>query len=109
MSNIPILEVASSGSSVNGAATSMLGAGVAIEVQADSYGTNGKVVLKARSAYDGSVFKTLTDPNTVSGLAEYSADAVVYLDRLGQGWEIRADLVITTGTATNVLAIMSTN
>jgi hypothetical protein len=107
MSNTTLLSVASQGTpGVNGTAANMNGSEVSIDVQADSYGTDGKVVLKARANSTGSVFKTLEDTNTISGLAEYSANTASIRLMLPAGWQIRADLVISTGTATNVLVIM---
>jgi hypothetical protein len=108
MSNIVLLQTASQGTpGVNGTAVNMEGGPVSIDIQADSYGTDGKVVLKAKANYNASsAFKTLEDPNTISGLAEYSANTASVRISLPSGWQLRADLVITTGTATNLIVIM---
>lgn len=108
MANIELLNLVSQGSpGANGDPVNMNGGEVSIDIQASSYGTDGKVVLKARANYSAaSVFKTLEDPNSISGLAEYSANTASVRVRLPAGWQIRADLVITTGTATNVIVYM---
>ena len=108
MSNTVLLNIASQGTpGADGTPVNMNGSEVSIDIQADSYGTDGKVVLKAKSNYGASsAFKTLEDTNTISGLAEYSANTASIRLMLPAGWQIRADLVITTGTATNVLAVM---
>ena len=107
MSNTVLLSITSQGTpGADGTPVNLNGSEVSIDIQADSYGTDGKVVLKARSNSAASVFKTLEDTNTISGLAEYSANTASIRLMLPAGWQIRADLVITTGTATNVLAVM---
>jgi hypothetical protein len=108
MSNTELLSVASQGNpGVNGTAVNMNGSEVSIDIQASSFGGDGKVVLKARSNYGAAnLFKTLEDANTISGLAEYTANTAGIRVSLPAGWQIRADLVITSGTATNVIVIM---
>jgi len=105
MSNETLLSVASSASGVTGTPTLMEGASVSVQIQATSYGVNGQVVLKGSA--DGTTFITLKD--AAGATAAYSANTIVVIDRLGQGWQIRADLVISSGTATVVSAVMSTN
>ena len=107
MANIPLLDVVSATTDETGTATTMDGGRAVLHISATSYGTNGKVVVKASS--DGVNFTTLADPATTSGLAEYSADIIFNLDKLAQGWSIRADLIISTGTATVVKVVMGTN
>ena len=108
MSNIILLQAASQGTpGKTGDPAKMDGSSVVISIRATSYGTDGKVVMKASE--DGTNFTTLEDPATSSGLAEYSADIMFNVDRLAQGWTIRADLVITTGTATGLKVTMGTN
>lgn len=106
---VELLRVASSASGVQGTPANMDGGPVNIAIKATSFGTDGKVVLKASPNYDGSFpFITLEDKNTLSGLAEYSANtASVRLDSLPAGWQIRADLEISSGTATVLLVVMS--
>ena len=105
MSNILLLDAASQGSpGKTGNPKNMNGGRTVIHIFATSYGTDGKVVLKASS--DGTNFTTLEDPATSSGLAEYSSDIIFNIDKLAQGWSIRADLVITTGTATGLKVYM---
>jgi len=107
MANTTLLDVASQGTpGVDGTPVLMDGSYKTIHIQATSYGTDGKIVLKESPNVDGAVFVTMRDPNTTSGLAEYSANDSPVLDRLPAGWLIRADLEITTGTATAVLVIM---
>jgi len=107
MANIKLLEVASQGTpGVSGTPVIMDGSYKTIHVQATDYGTDGKIVLKESPNVDGAVFTTMRDKNSVSGLAEYSTDDQVTFDRLPQGWFIRADIVITTGTMTGALVVM---
>jgi hypothetical protein len=108
MSNQVLLNVASQGSpGVEGTPINLDGSHQAIHIQADSFGTDGKVVLKVSPNYNAnSAFVTMEDQNTISGLAEYSSNSVVTVRDLPAGWQIRADLVITTGTFTNAVVIM---
>lgn len=106
MANIKILEVVSATGNVEGTPFNLDGAKKTIHIQATSYGTNGKIVLKESPNVDGAAFVTVRDPNTVSGLAEYSADTQLVLDRLPAGWKIRADIEISSGTMTNALVVM---
>ena len=108
MSNILILEAASQGTpGKTGDPIDMDGSRSVLHIFATSYGTDGKIVIKASS--DGSTFTTLEDPATTSGLAEYSADTIFNLDKIPQGWTLRADLEITTGTATGLKVYLGTN
>lgn len=107
MSNRVILDVASQGSpGVEGTPVNMSGGKVTAHIQADSYGTDGKIVLKASANTDNTDFITLEDPLTASGLAEYSANTSKVIDFLPTGWLLRADLVIGTGTFTNALVVV---
>jgi len=108
MSNTELLSVASQGSpGVEGTPVNMNGSEVSIDIQASSFGGDGKVVLKARANYGAAnAFKTLEDVNTISGLAEYSSNTAGVRVSLPAGWQIRADLVITSGTATLVSVYM---
>lgn len=103
MANIKILEEASVTANLEGTPFNMNGSIKTISIQADSYGTNGKIILKASPNVDGAVFQTLEDG---SGLAEYSANKQVVLDKLPAGWQIRADITISSGTMTNALVVM---
>lgn len=107
MSNIPLLTVPSSAAPVEGTPKNMDGGRAVISITATSYGTDGKIVIKASA--DGTIFTTLKDPGTASGLAEYSENIAFNVDKLAQGWQIRADLEISSGTATAVEVIMGTN
>jgi hypothetical protein len=104
MANIKLIDALTSGSTVVGTPETSDGNRTTIHIFATSYGTDGKVVLKASS--DGVNFTTLEDPATTSGLAEYSANIIFNMDKPAQGWSIRADLEITSGTATAVNVIM---
>jgi hypothetical protein len=109
MSNQVLLNVASQGSpGVEGTPVVLDGSRKAVHIQADSFGTDGKVVIKVSPNYDeNSVFVTLEDANTISGLAEYTSNSVITVNGLPAGWKIRADLVITTGSFTNAVVLMS--
>lgn len=107
MANKKLIDNLTSGSTVLGTPVTMDGGRAVISITATSYGADGKVVLKASA--DGTIFTTLEDATTSSGLAEYSANILFNLDKLAQGWKIRADLEITSGTATDVTVIMGTN
>lgn len=107
MANIKLIDNLATAITVVGTPVTMDGGRVVISITATDYGTDGKVVLKASA--DGIIFTTLEDASTGSGLAEYSADILFNLDKLAQGWQIRADFEITTGTATDVTVIMGTN
>ena len=107
MANKILLEVASSAAGVQGDAQGTKGDNFPIQISATSYGTDGKIVIKGSA--DGSVYTTLSDPNTASGLAEYDADTIIKVDRLAQSWKIRADLEISAGTATGVKVVMGAN
>jgi hypothetical protein len=106
MSNILLLTVASSAASVEGDPKNMDGGRTVISITAASYGADGKIVIKGSA--DGTIFTTQRDPGTPSGLAEYSEDIQFNVDKLPQGWQIRADLEISSGTATDVKVIMGT-
>lgn len=103
MSNEILLNVSSATSNQTGTVQNSNGAKITVSIQADSYGGDGQVVLRANANVTGSSFNTLPDTNTSSGLAEYSDNTFVVIDRLPQGWSLRADLEISSGTATNVL------
>ena len=107
MANKKLIDNLTSDSTVLGTPVTMDGGRVVISITATSYGGDGKVVLKGSA--DGTIFTTLEDFATPSGLAEYSTDIFFNLDKLAQGWKIRADLVIASGTATDVTVIMGTN
>ena len=100
-----ILEVASATSNEQGTEINLDGDSLNLDIQADSYGTNGKIVVKAKANVPGAVFKTLDDPATVSGLAEYAANTIKYIDRLKAGMILRVDLEISSGTAINVKVV----
>ena len=107
MSNIKLVDIASTAVDVEGTAENMDGGAAVVSITATSYGTDGKVVLKASA--DGVIFTTLEDAATTSGLAEYSEDIIFNLDRIAQGWQFRVDFEITTGTATDVKVFLGTN
>ena len=102
MSNEILLDVASATTDETGAAFNLDGSNFNIHIQADSYGTNGKVRLLGRAKSSGMNFVVLQDPETPTGLAEYTDDRIVLIDRLTASMEIRADFIISSGTATNV-------
>ena len=104
MSNIFLIRNLTSAAPVVGTPEIMDGGATVLSIKATSYGADGKIVIKASA--DGTNFTTLEDAGTGSGLAEYSADIVFNLDKLAQGWSIRTDLEITSGTATAINVIM---
>ena len=107
MSNDILLDVSSQGSpGVQGIPVLLTGGKRSVTIQAVSYGGDGKIVLKGSSNVDGSLFLTLSDSGTASGLAEYSSDSVVVIDFLPSGWLLRADLEISSGTASDVLVVL---
>lgn len=108
MSNQVLLNVASQGTpGIEGTPVTLDGSHKAVHFQADSYGTDGKIVIKVSPNYnENSVFVTLEDANTITGLAEYASNSVISITHLPAGWQIRADLVITTGSFTNAVVIM---
>lgn len=108
MANIRLIDNLTSASPVVGTPQIMDGGRAVISITATDYGTDGKVAIKASA--DGTIFTTLEDASTGSGLAEYSADILFNLDKLAQGWQIRADFEgITSGTSTALTVIMGTN
>lgn len=108
MANIRLIDDLTSASPVVGTPFIMDGGRVVIHITATDFGTDGQVVIKASA--DGTIFTTLEDASTASGLAEYNANIILNIDKLGQGWKIRADFEgITGGTSTALTVIMGTN
>jgi hypothetical protein len=105
MSQEVLLNVVSATSDVTGDAFNSDGSSFNIHIQADSYGTNGKVLLQGKANDTDMDFVTLQDPLSLSGLAEYAANTIVYIDRLTAGMQYRAKLEVSTGTVTNLRVV----
>lgn len=106
MANIELLNVASSTIIVNGDPVKMDGGQSSISISATSYGGDGIVTLLVSA--DGIKFTNLPDASTGNGLAQYSADTIININRLPMGWSIKANLVVTSGTVTSLVVIMGT-
>ncbi len=107
MANQVLANISSTAITVEGTPLQVDGGKSVVSISATSYGVDGQVVLKGSP--DGSVYTTLTDSDSPTCRSEYRGDSIVVVDKLGQGWFIRADFEITDGTGTGILVTLSTN
>jgi len=108
MANKKLIDNLDSAIAVEGTPVVMDGGRVVIHITATDYGTDGQVAIKGSA--DGIIFTTLKDSTTITELAEYTANVIINIDKLGQGWQIRADFEgITGGTSTALNVTMGTN